>query len=58
MQDRTEKNPKVNDPDKLYLDNPQQISTHLIEEKKVEAWKKDIMWMADIETDGENSTLT
>ena len=55
---RTEKNPKLNDPDILYLDNPQQISTHLIEEKKVEAWKRDIMWMADIETDGENSTLT
>ena len=55
---RTEKNPKLNDPDILYLDNPQQISTHLIEEKKVEAWKKDIMWMADIVTDDENSTPT
>ena len=57
-QDPTEKTPKFNDPDILYLDNPQQISTHLIEEKKIEAWKKEIMWMADIETDDENSTPT
>ena len=26
-----------------------------MEEKEIEAWKKD-MWMADIETDGENTT--
>ena len=30
--------------------------TNLIEEEEAEAWKEDIMWMADIETDGENTT--
>ena len=50
------KKPKLNDPDMLPLDNPKQILTNLIEEKEAEAWKKDVMWMADIETDGKNTT--
>ena len=50
------KKPKPNDPDVLPIDNPKRILTNLIEEKEAEEWKKDIMWMADIETDGKNTT--
>ena len=50
------KTPNLNDPDILHLDNPKQTLTKLIKEKEAEAWKKDIMWMADIETNDKNTT--
>ena len=49
------KKPKLKDPDILPLDNPKQILTNLIEEKEEEARKKDIKWIAEIETNAENT---
>ena len=48
------KKTKLNDPDIPLLDNPKRILTNLIKEKEAEAWKKDIIWITDIETDVEN----
>ena len=38
------------------MNHPKRQKSNMIEEKEAEAWKRDIMWMAHIETDDEKNT--